>query len=171
MLDNYIPSYDFTLFKIPWISSLQAQEYGAETTFRANTPLAFVDYSLSVLQGLLDPNQATAPFTQTNFFQTPQGRDTPQTRAEIEAEVEKRKAEFEKSVNIFDILRGRTVRSGEGTGPIVGSQETKSIDDAGIAKSKTGEELKKWFDALPAGSGVFLIAVAVVILLLLFVRK
>jgi hypothetical protein len=171
MLNNYIPSYDFNLFTIPWISPLQAQEYGAETTFRANTPIEYVDYSLNQLQRILNP--ITEPLA---FFQTPQGRDlplgqNPQGSAEYEKEVQKAREEFEKSVNIFDVLRGRTVRSGEGTGPIVGSKETKSIDDAGIEKSTVSEQIKEAFAALPPGSGIFLIGIIVIVLLFLFVRK
>lgn len=171
MLENYVPSYDFNLFSIPWISSLQAQEYGAETTFRANTPLSYVDYSLNQLQRILNPIQES-----TAFFQTPQGRDLPLSRnpqgtADYEEAVRKAEEEFRKSVNIFDIARGRTVRSGQGTGPIIGSQQTASVDDAGIDKSKAGQTLKEWYDALPQGAGVFLIGLVVVILLLLFVRK
>jgi hypothetical protein len=162
MLNNYVPSYDFKLFTVPWISPLQAQEYGAETTFRANTPLPFVDYSLSVLQGLLDPKQTAAPFTQQTFFQNPQS--TPQYEAEVQAEKARQLyEEAKRRAESYNIFGGR--------GPIVGEKELKNVDDAGMAKSKAGEELKKWFDALPAGSGVFLIAVAVVILLLLFVRR
>jgi hypothetical protein len=168
MLNNYIPSYDFNLFSIPWISPLQAQEYGIESTFRANTPLPFVDYSLNQLQNILNAPQSSQ-FNPITFFQNPQG--TVDYEAQVKAEMEKRKAEYEKSVNIFDMIRGRTVRSGEGTGPIVGSKQTANVDDAGIAKSKTADELKKWFDALPVGSGVFLIAVTVIILLLLLVKR
>lgn len=163
MLNNYIPSFDFNLFSIPWISPLQAGEYGAETTFRANTPLSYVDYSLSQLQGILNPMQSY-PYNQSVFFQNPQG--TPDYEAQVEKEVEKAREAYEEakrraeSTNIFG-----------GKGPILGSKEIKNVDDAGIAKSKAGKQLKQWFDALPQGSGVFLIAVAVVILLLLFVKR
>lgn len=143
------------------MSPLQAQEYGIETTFRANTPLSFVDYSLSQLDGILDPARE-APYAQSAFFQNPQGTAEYELKVKAEQaqqlyEEAKRRAE---STNIFG-----------GKGPIIGSKELKNVDDAGIAKSTAGETLQTWFNALPAGSGIFLIGVAVVILLLLFVKR
>src|SRR5215510_11130766 len=44
-----VPSYDFRIFDIPFFSPLQAQEFGADTTFSASTPLSYVDYSFNQL--------------------------------------------------------------------------------------------------------------------------
>ncbi len=51
----YIPSYDFGLFDIRNFSPLQAQEFGADTYFSANTPTSYVNFALNQLQGLTDP--------------------------------------------------------------------------------------------------------------------
>jgi hypothetical protein len=175
------PSYDFRLFDVGWISPLQANEFGAATSFRASDPTTFVDQSINLLSGLLNPRaaypyiqrQVGGPIEEVPFLSYFQG----QSRAQIEAEVEANRQRYEEakrraeSVNIFDVGRGRTVRSGEGTGPIVGSKETASVDDAGMAKSTVPDQVKAWIAALPAGSGVFLIAIVALIFLFLFVGR
>jgi hypothetical protein len=174
MLNNYVPSYDFNLFTIPWISPLQAQEYGAETTFRANTPLPFVDYSLSVLQGLLDPKQ-NYPYTQSNFFQNPQGDSS--YEAKVKAEVDKMRGEYEKRKGEYDALKGNsdcpagTKRVNLPFGFSYCGKELHSDDTEGIAKSNAADVAKSWFDALPQGSGIFLIAVTAIVFLLLLVKR
>lgn len=182
------PSYDFRLFDIGWVSPLQANEFGAASSFSASDPTSFVDYSLNQLYGLLNP-RAAYPFVQrqlpvpiedipfATYFQG-------QSRAEIEAEVRRRQAEVERArrdaeeaherigVNIWDILRGRTVRSGEGTGPILGSGANQPGDaSVGDDPTHSGQKISEWIKALPEGSGVFLIAVAALIFILLFVRR
>src|SRR5262245_39653048 len=57
------PSYDFRLFDIGWVSPLQANEFGAATSFRASDPTSFVDFSLNQLAGLLNPRAAN-PYPQ-----------------------------------------------------------------------------------------------------------
>jgi hypothetical protein len=181
------PSYDFRLFDIGWISPLQANEYGAATSFRASDPTTFVDQSINLLSGLLNPRaaypyaqrQIGAPIEEVPFLSYFQG----QSRAQIEGEAARKKAGYEAavaaemerirregSVSLWDMILGRTVRSGQGTGPILGSKETASVDDAGMAKSTVPDQVKAWIAALPAGSGVFLIAIVALIFLFLFAR-
>jgi hypothetical protein len=163
------PSYDFRLFDVGWISPLQANEYGAATSFRASDPTAFVDQSINLLSGLLNPRaaypyvqrQVGAPIEEVPFLSYFQG----QSRAQVEAEVEANRQRYEEakrraeSVNIFG-----------GRGPIVGNKELKNVDDAGMAKSTVPDQVKAWIAALPAGSGVFLIAIVALIFLFLFAR-
>lgn len=177
----YIPSYDFKFFDLPMFSPLMAGEFGASTSFSANTPLSYIDYSLNQLTGLTDP-RAVFPYLQRQF---PYAADRVsfdnyfqgQTRAEIEAEVEKRKQEFEKAkanvkapktcpegykpVNVFGIFSycGKGMQS-DGSG-------TMKESEAGAAL----QPIETFLNALPKGAGIFLIAIVVIILLLLFVRR
>jgi hypothetical protein len=179
----YIPSYDFRIFDLPMFSPLQAQEFGADTMFSANTPTSFIDNSINQLSGLLDP-RAAFPYIQRQFPSVVDrfGFDTyfqgiGQTRAEIEAEVERTKKLYDEAVT----KAKTTPQCPSGYSPVsvfgifsYCGKDLKSIDDAGIAKSKAGETLKPietLFNNLPKGSGVFLIAVVIIILLLLFVKK
>ena len=180
----YVPSYDFRIFDIPMFSPLQAQEFGADTTFSANTPVSYIDHSLNQFAGLTNPN-AAFPYIQSQFpsivdkfnfdeyfnsFQSP-------SRQDIEAEVEKRRIEFEKAreavtkptkcpegyspVSVFGIFSycgKKMVSDGQGT---IGDKEAP----AGM------QSLENFMNALPKGSGIFLIAVVVIILLLLFVKR
>ena len=179
----YIPSYDFDLFDLPQFSPLQAQEFGAETSFRANTPLSFVDWSLNQFAGLMNP-QASFPYLQRQFpspitesFGQPffQGG---QTRAEIEAEVARTKQVFDEArakaaspvqcpdgyspVSVFGIFSycGKDMKSGD-----------SSVGTTTPSGNRIGDATKDFFANLPQGAGIFLIAVAVIILLLLFARK
>lgn len=179
----YIPSYDFDLFDLPQFSPLQAQEFGAETSFRANTPLSFVDWSLNQFAGLMNP-RASYPYVQSQF---PSAIDTTfgipffqggQTRAEIEAEVARTK-------QIFDEARAKAanpVQCPEGYSPVsvfglflYCGKDMKS-DDSYVGTTtpsgnRIGDATKDFFANLPQGAEIFLIAVAVIILLLLFARK
>lgn len=59
---TYQPSFDFDLFELPQFSSLMANEFGAETSFRANTPTPYVDFSLNQLLSILNtPNESPFP--------------------------------------------------------------------------------------------------------------
>lgn len=180
----YIPSYDFRIFDLPMFSPLQAQEFGASTSFSANTPTNFIDYSLNQFAGLTNP-QAAFPYIQNqfpsvvdkfnfdNYFQSFQT----QTRAEIEAEVEKRRAEFEKAkqaataprtcpegyspVSVFGIFSycgKKLVSDGQGT---MGDKEAPP----GMQSVET------FLKAMPPGTGIFLIAIVAIILLILFVKR
>ena len=180
----YIPSYDFDIFDLPQFSPLQAQEFGAETSFRANTPLSFVDWSLNQFAGLMNP-RASYPYQQ---FQFPSDIDTAfgipffqggQSRAEIEAEVAKTK-------QIFDEAKAKVkspVQCPEGYSPVsvfgifsYCGKDLKSDDSSVGTTNPSGDRAgevtaKNFFKDLPEGAGIFLIAVIAIILLLLFVRK
>lgn len=186
----YIPSYDFSLFKIPNFSSLGAQEFNAMTEFSANTPLSYVDYSLNQLAGLTQPNNAY-PYMQRQFpidiypqelqafFQ-----DTPQAARErlrklrdqanevlgesSQDKVAIPKTKSEKTcpqgyspVSVFGIF------SYCGKDMISDGEGTMGVKEAPIPL----KNLETFMNALPQGSGIFLIAVVVIILLFLFVRK
>ena len=180
----YIPSYDFEIFDLPQFSPLQAQEFGAETSFRANTPLSFVDWSLNQFAGLMNPN-ASYPYLQSQFpsaidstFGVPffQGG---QTRAEIEAEVARTK-------QIFDEAKAKVkspVQCPDGYSPVsvfgifsYCGKDLKSDDSSVGTVNPSGDRpgevtAKNFLKDLPQGAGIFLIAVVVIILLLLFVKK
>jgi hypothetical protein len=49
------PSYDFNLFGLDNFSPLTAGEFGAGTSFSANDPVSFVNYSLNQLASSLQP--------------------------------------------------------------------------------------------------------------------
>lgn len=190
-MQGWNPSYDFRLFDVGWASPLQAGEFGAATSFRASDPTSFVDFSLNQLSGLLNARAANpypqrqlpATIEEIPFLRYFQGETQ---RAEVEAarrqadlEAAMRQAEQEaasRGINVWDFLRGRTVRSG-GSGPIVGGGVLKSDgSDSGVGTttptgSRIGEATKAWFASLPAGSGIFLIGVAALIFILLFARK
>ena len=185
------PSYDFRLFDIGWASPLQANEFGAATSFRANDPTSFVDFSLNQLAGLLNPRAANpyqqrqlpASIEEVPFLRFFQG----DTRA-AEIEAAKRQADLERAIrqaeeeaakrgiNVWDFLQGRTVRSG-GSGPIAGGGVLKSdgknapLGDDPTGSGKKAAALAVWWNALPQGAGVFLIGVAALIFILLFARK
>lgn len=175
----YIPSYDFKLFKIPNFSPLEANEYGAMTQFSANTPLSYVDYSINQLQGLLQPDNAypyaqrqfpspVIPYELQSFFQN-------QSRADIEAEVAKRQADYEKAK--ADVTKPKTCPEGYKPVSVFGifSYCGKGMQSDGPGTMKESDvglgSFEKFLNALPQGSGIFLIALVVIILLFLFVRK
>src|SRR5262245_33143086 len=62
----YIPSYDFRIFDLPLYSPLQAQEFGAATSFSANTPTSYIDYSINQLASLSNPS-SPFPYIQRQF--------------------------------------------------------------------------------------------------------
>jgi hypothetical protein len=181
------PSYDFRLFDIGWVSPLQANEFGAATSFRASDPTSFVDYSLNQLAGLLDPRaaysyaqrQLPAPIEDVPVIPFFQGRGRAQTRAEIEAEVARRQAEFERAkaeakaprqcppgyrpVSVFGLFSycGKELKSdGEGT----------MGDDPARSGAKMAA-LAEWWNTLPQGAGVFLIGLAALIFIFLFIAR
>jgi hypothetical protein len=159
----YVPSYDFRIFDIPFFSPLQAKEFGADTTFSAATPLNYIDYSFNQL------------------FQ--QGQ---QTRAEIESEVSRRKAEYEKAVQ--DAIKSGGISIKKSDCPEGYSRVTpfgiEALSYCGKQRVSDGQgtmgdkeapaglgKLETAMNSLPQGSGLFLIAVVAIIFLLLFVRR
>lgn len=179
----YIPSYDFDLFDLPQFSPLQAQEFGAETSFRANTPLSFVDWSLNQFAGLMNP-QASFPYLQTQFpslitesFGQPyfQGAEDVRERLRrVRDEANRALGEAGDVTPSKECKEGRNILGG--CGPILGSKTIKSDDSSVGTINPSGDRINaatlgSFFKDLPQGAGIFLIAVVVIILLLLFARK
>ena len=172
------PSYDFRLFDVGWVSPLQANEFGAATSFRASDPTSFVDFSLNQLAGLLNPRAANpypqrqlpAPIEEVPFlsyFQSQQGRQV--GIDEFRAEAQRR------GCTAFDLITGNckpAIIEGEA---MPKDQEITKHDGgdtlATEGSKKVGATLTEWWKALPAGAGVFLIGVAALIFILLFARK
>jgi hypothetical protein len=177
------PSYDFRLFDIGWISPLQANEFGAATSFRASDPTTFVDQSLNLLSGLLNPRasypyaqrQVGTPIEEVPFLSYFQGQSAAR-QAEIEAKTKQADYEARVAAEMERQRREGSVNILGGSGPIVGSKEMRSDGDtSSLPPSKREQELKAlakdWFAALPAGSGVFLIGIAALIFLFLFIGR
>lgn len=169
-----IPNYDFELFELPDFSALEANEFGATTRFQASDPTSWVDYSLNQLYGLVNP-QAAYPYTQrqfpspivdvpfVNYFQSPQGRDVTLDEAR---EVAKRRG-----CTVFDLITGNcrpAIVTGE-AGPK--DQDILKSDGGDTLSTPGSKKVGEWLEALPAGSGVFLIAILAIIFLLLFVGR
>jgi hypothetical protein len=178
----YIPSYDFRIFELPQFSPLQAQEFGADTMFSANTPTGFIDFSINQLSGLLNPN-SPFPYVQRQFPSVIDNFETNtffQGAADTRAKLKQIRDEADRLLNEAggsgDCKEGRNILGG--CGPILGSKKVLKSDGdtSGIGTTtptggKIGEATATWFKSLPAGSGTFIIAVVVIILLLLFVKK
>jgi hypothetical protein len=181
------PSYDFRLFDIGWASPLQANEYGAATSFRANDPTSFVDFSLNQLAGLLNPRSAY-PYPQRqlpmpieevpflSFFQNQAAQSSSETRERLKRVRDEADRLLGQAGGGEPCAEGRNILGG--CGPILGSKKVtkhdgsdSSVGTATPTGGRIGDATKAWFESLPAGSGIFLIGVAVVILLLLFIRK
>lgn len=191
----YNPSFDFELFSLPNFSDLYANEFGASSTFNAQTPSSYVDFSLSRLLGLMQtPNEvpferATYPSNGNmdlanllTFFQSgtgelpkrpdiiqvypaPNPQAATQERQQAESEVKRT------GCNVFDIITGRCQPAiVEGIAKPK-DEERITSDGQGILGDKSSKSIGEWFKTLPEGSGIFLIAVAIIILLLLFVRR
>jgi hypothetical protein len=178
----YIPSYDFRIFELPQFSPLGAQEFGADTMFSANTPTGFIDYSINQLSGLLNPN-SPFPYTQRQFPSVIDSFETNtffQGASDTRAKLKQIRDEADRLLNEAggsgDCKDGRNILGG--CGPILGNKKVMKSDGdtSGIGTTtptggKIGEATVSWFKSLPAGSGVFIIGVAIVILLLLFVKR
>lgn len=186
----YIPSYDFKLFKIPNFSPLEANEYNATTQFSANTPLAYVDYSINQLAGLMQPNNPN-PYNQRQFpseiipselamfFQ-----DTPSAAAErlrklrdqaneVLGETPQDKVSVPKPKGDCPAGYSRVTPFGISWLSYCGKQLVS--DGAGTMGDKEAPAglgtVEKTLNALPQGSGIFLIAIVVIVLLFLFVKR
>jgi hypothetical protein len=188
----YIPSYDFRIFDLPLFSPLQAQEFGAATSFNANTPTSYIDYSLNQFSGLLNPS-ADNPYSQRQF-PTPIGRydfedyfqDTPQAARERLRKLRDQANEVlgETQADLSKALPSTKKTTDEcppGYSPVsvfglfsycgkkLHSDDTGAMGEKGDATGLGNVE--KVMNALPAGSGIFLIAVIIIILLFLFVKR
>jgi hypothetical protein len=154
------PSFDFELFRVPFFSPLQAQEFGATTSYQANTPVAYADYSLSQL------------FNQVN----PQTQESATTLRDRLIRV---KNEAEEQLKILDggtdCPQGRNIFGGcgpiFGSKPIISDGQKAPVGDDPLHTGAKANSIKQWWDALPQGAGIFLIAVIAAIALLLFARR
>lgn len=195
------PSYDFRLFDIGWASPLQANEFGAATSFRASDPTAFVDRSLNQLRGLLDP-RAAYPFAQnqlpvpledipfTGFFQG--GAETTRERLRrVRDEADRLLSEAGGNSPQSSPQGGAAAKQCDTTKchwweRLLGKRDgecchkiTRHDGDTSTVETEREREIKDmvrgsaqdWLGALPAGAGVFLIAVIALVFILLFVRK
>ena len=188
----YIPSYDFQIFDLPQFSPLQAQEFGAETSFSANTPLSFVDWSLNQFAGLMNPN-AAYPYSQNQF---PSAIDTNfgETYFQGAEDVRERLRRVRDEANrVLGEAGGNTQSSTTLPAPksngcpsgyspvnVLGlfsycgkdlHSDDSSVGTINPSGDRADKDLPALFKDLPQGAGIFLIAVVVIILLLLFVRK
>jgi hypothetical protein len=179
----YIPSFDFRIFDLPSFSPLQAQEFGAETSFSANTPLSYVDFSLNQFANLLRPNTNT-PYIQNQFPIPIDGatfenyfQGVTRSRAEIEALAKQQSEEFEKAK--ADVTAPKTCPEGYKPVSVFGifsycGKGLKSDGDQTLG-DKTAppgmQSLETFLNAIPQGAGIFLIALVVIILIFLFVRR
>lgn len=169
-------------------SALQAQEFGADTTFSASTPISYIDYSLNQLAGLTNA-RASYPYIQNQFpypvdtfdFQNYFSGFETQSRSDIENEVAKRKAEFEAAQQAaktpqscpdgyapvtflgYFLYCGKKLISDQQGGPMAGQPAPP-----GMGTLETGMNSLK---GLPQGAGIFLVALAIIILLLLLVKR
>lgn len=161
----YIPSYDFRIFDIPFFSPLQAQEFGADTTFSASTPLSYIDNSFNQLF------QQSSSETRERLKQIRDEADRMYKQAGGGDQVTSSVPSVKKAdcppgysrVAPFGIQRlsycgKQRVSDGQGT---MGDKEAP----AGLGALETT------MNALPQGSAIFLIAVVAIIFLLLFVRR
>jgi hypothetical protein len=160
----YVPSYDFRIFDIPFFSPLQAQEFGADTTFSASTPINYIDYSFNQLFSQDTPEQAKERL-----------RKLRDQANEILGETQKVPSPFPTGkktdtcpdgyskvtpfgIEALSYCGKQRVSDGQGT---MGDKEAP----AGLGKLETA------MNSLPQGSGLFLIVVVAIIFLLLFVRR
>lgn len=192
------PSLDFKLFDVPSFSPLEANEYGAMTSFSANTPTKYLDFALNQLFGLTQSSNAR-PYRQVqfpaeselsnllSFFQGGASETRERLkRVRDEADEMYRKAGGSDAVpaaqdqgkpapakkrgcTLWDVLNLNCTpawMTESGSAEPSDSAVMKSGVSAGV-----NTDVGALFRNLPAGAGVFLIAVVVIILLILFARK
>jgi len=182
----YIPSYDFRIFDLPLFSPLQAQEFGASTSFNANTPTSYIDYSLNQFSGLLNPS-ADSPYSQRQF-PTPIGRFDFENffQSQDATAIRDRAIKVrDQAQSVIDEINGKKTPSSTddckegrnifgGCGPILGSKKVISDgnETLGDKKAPPGmETFANFLNSLPQGAGIFLIALVVIVLLFLFVKR
>jgi hypothetical protein len=198
----YIPSFDFELFDLPNFSPLQANEFGAFTSFSANTPTGFTDYSLDRLLGMLrTPNPIpfqSRPFTNDfelenmlAFFQSQSDRtsvtDLRDRLRRVRDEAQKKLEEIgdeskpfptttqpeKRGCNLADILLGRctpAILSSTGSATAEPPKPMQS-DGKGVLGTEGSKSIGKWIEALPQGTGIFLIGLVALVFLFLFARR
>lgn len=189
-----IPSYDFGLFDIREFSPLQAQEFGADTYFSANTPISYVNYAINQLTGLTQPDNPLPYISQgalrtaspiipeelQYFFQQrdnitvyPSGTTPPelQHKGAPVKEGTKRMCTDADAMwkKIFGVCCMPPTQA-------VGDKCVLHSDDSSVGTvTPSGERVDLTsalgLSALPQGAGVFLIGIIILVLLVLFVRK
>lgn len=188
----YIPSYDFGLFDIREFSPLQAQEFGADTYFSANTPVSFVNYAINQLSGLIDPsnpapyqnNSAIAspiiPYELQQFFQQkdnitvyPSGITPPELQKKGAPVKQGAKYVCGPNDGFFKRLLGICciqAVSADGKECVLHSDDN-SVGTVNPSGDRVDLTSALGLSALPQGAGVFLIGIIILVLLILFVRK
>ncbi len=161
----YIPSYDFRIFDIPYFSPLQAQEFGADTTFSASTPLGYIDNSFNQLfqQGASDTRERLKQIRDEadRMYKQAGGNDqapsVPSGNKTSDCPTGyKRVTPF--GIQWLSYCGKLSVSDGPGT---MGDKTAPP----GMEAVETG------LNSLPQGAGIFLIAVVAILFLLLFVRR
>mgnify|MGYP003575383850 CR=1 FL=1 len=190
----YLPSYDFSLFDVQEFSPLQMQEYGAQTTFGASDPVDYVVFSINQLRNIVNPNSAMPyrirqfpttifPDVFPNYFQSESASTTRERLQRVRDEADRllnqagganaptqekpaSKPTSKKGCSLWDLL----------TFNCTPAWMTKSGDaeaGAGVELKSSDDILGKGspFGNIPAGAGVFIIAILAIIFLLLFARR
>jgi|SRR5215813_1496785 len=182
-----IPSYDFGLFDIREFSPLQAQEFGADTYFSANTPLNYVDFALNQFSGLTQPLNPTPyianssdvvptfiPQELQRFFQNkdsitvyPSGTTPPELQKQGGA-VKSKQIPCEGKPWWWSYLGWCCPFEIKGDECVLHSDDSSVGYGGGVS-----DAIAKTFPIgqLPQGAGVFLVGVIILVLLILFVRK
>lgn len=161
----YIPSYDFRIFDIPYFSPLQAQEFGADTTFSASTPLGYIDNSFNQLfqQGASETRERLRQIRDEADRMYKQAGGNDQTTPQIP------------NVNKGDCPTGYKRVTPFGIGALSYCGKELRSDDSGAIGDKRAppgmSALETGLNSLPQGAGLFLIAIVAIIFLLLFVRR
>lgn len=189
-----IPSYDFGLFEVQNFSPLQAQEFGADTYFSANTPVSYVNYALNQLQGLTDPSNPL-PYTSRStlrvappiipdelrqFFQQkdnitvyPSGVTPPELRHKGAPVAQGAKQVCGPNDGLWKRLLGLCciqAVSADGKECVQHSDDS-SVGTVTPSGGRVDLTSALGLSALPQGAGVFLIGIIILVLLILFVRK
>lgn len=188
----YIPSYDFGLFDIQQFSPLQAQEFGADTYFSANTPLSYVNYALNQLMSLTNPNDPrpyntrgypATPIIPTelqDFFQRkdnvtvyPSGQLPPELQHQGKPVPQGAKYVCGPNDGFWKRLLGICciqAVSSDGKECVLRSDDS-SVGTTNPSGGRVDLTSALGLSALPQGAGVFLIGLLVLVLLILFVRR
>lgn len=200
ILSTYQPSFDFELFSLPSFSELYANEFGATTSFNANTPTGFTDYSLSRLLGALQtPNQNSferAYFpnnsdmdlsTLLNFFQgQSKGYYDPTKSSTVRQPSEQpdvvivypqgsgpqtdRPGDSTRTPSLSDLIKDIPIIGTIGKGAETVAGVPEAVATEAKVTAKGAETVKGFFDFF-AKNSVALIALIAIIFLFLFVRK
>lgn len=190
------PSYDFNLFDVPTFSPLYANELGASTSFSANDPAPYVDFSLGQLIGTIQPNNSL-PYPQTQFpavmspyptqpffSTTPPQSPYPLEPIGPSAATLAAQAAADKARQVWLAALGQYNAAHPGGWIFMpGSNATPAAGAIGATMPGAGgagdnapsptltDMAKKFFANLPAGAGLFLMGIAILILIFLFARK